>query len=40
MALRDKKQFEKDMESLSKGGGILPTPKVTRPSIKRKDSLK
>jgi len=40
MALRDKKQFEKDMESLSKGGDILPTPKVKRPSIKRKDSLK
>lgn len=40
MALRDKKQFEKDMESLSKGGDILPGPKVTRPSIKRKDSLK
>ena len=40
MALRDKKQFEKDMESLSKGGDILPAPKVTRPSIKRKDSLK
>ena len=40
MALRDKKQFEKDMESLSKGGDILPGPKVTRPTIKRKDSLK
>tara|TARA_R110001592_G_scaffold232858_1_gene490391 strand:- start:254 stop:3163 length:2910 start_codon:yes stop_codon:yes gene_type:complete len=40
MALRDKKQFEKDMESLSKGGDILPNPKVTRPPTKRKDSLK
>ena len=40
MALRDKKQFEKDMESLSKGGDILPTPKVKRPATKRKDSLK
>jgi len=40
MALRDKKQFEKDMESLSKGGDILPEPKVTRPPTKRKDSLK
>ena len=40
MALRDKKQFEKDMESLSQGGDILPEPKVTRPSTKRKDSLK
>jgi hypothetical protein len=40
MALRDKKQFEKDMESLSQGGDILPTPKVKRPVTKRKDSLK
>ena len=40
MALRDKKQFEKDMESLSQGGDILPEPKVTRPPTKRKDSLK
>tara|TARA_R110000744_G_scaffold241205_1_gene358527 strand:- start:318 stop:3119 length:2802 start_codon:yes stop_codon:yes gene_type:complete len=40
IALRDKKQFEKDMESLSKGGDILPEPKVTRPPTKRKDSLK
>tara|TARA_R100000951_G_scaffold7292_1_gene6959 strand:- start:131 stop:9163 length:9033 start_codon:yes stop_codon:yes gene_type:complete len=40
MALRNKKQFEKDMESLSKGGDILPEPKVTRPPTKRKDSLK
>jgi hypothetical protein len=28
------------MESLSKGGDILPTPKVKRPATKRKDSLK
>ena len=40
MALRDKKQFEKDMESLRKGGDILPEPKVTRPPTKRKESLK
>ena len=40
MALRDKKQFEKDMESLSQGDDILPTPKVKRPATKRKDSLK
>ena len=40
MALRDKKQFEKDMESLRKGGDILPEPKVTRPPTKRKNSLK
>ncbi len=40
MALRDKKQFEKDMESLSQGGDILPEPKVTRPPTKRKNSLK
>jgi hypothetical protein len=40
MALRDKKQFEKDMESLSRGGDILPTPKPKKPATKRKDSLK
>lgn len=40
MGLRDRKQFEKDMESLSKGGDILPEPKPKRPVNKRKNSLK
>ena len=40
MGLQDKKQFDKDMEALSRGEDISPDPKVTRPSNKRKNSLK
>jgi len=40
MGLQDKKQFDKDMEALSRGEDISPEPEVTRPSNKRKNSLK
>jgi hypothetical protein len=40
MGLQNKKQFEKDMEALSKGEDIAETPKVKRPKKTRKDSLK
>lgn len=40
MGLQNKKQFEKDMEALSKGENIAETPKVKRPKKTRKDSLK
>jgi hypothetical protein len=40
MGLQNKKQFEKDMEALSKGEDLGEMPKVERPKKTRKDSLK
>ena len=40
MGLQDKKQFDKDMEALSRGEDIEEMPKIERPKKNRKDSLK
>jgi hypothetical protein len=40
MGLQDKKQFDKDMEALSRGEDIEEMPNIERPNKNRKNSLK